>query len=100
MARRKKNMKISFEENAICVVKAKKRGFDYLPVFPSKLGDQALELFEGTMLKCIGKKQVQDDVWFFEMEVVTGKCQGDTVYVGEGVAHLLEEVPYVGNGRR
>lgn len=68
-------------------------GYDFLPVLPSRRGDDAIELKEGIILNCLGLKEVQPGVFFYEMEVVTGIKAGDTVWVGHQLCNMLDEIP-------
>lgn len=81
------------KEGEIFVVKAKKAGFDYLPVFPARRGDDTLELFDGIMLNCLGLKEIQPGAFMYEMEVITGNKSGDVVWVGHTLVNMLEQVP-------
>lgn len=84
---------LEFEEGCVCIVRAVARGYDYLPVFPSKRGDDTIELKDGILLNCLGLKEVQVGIFFYEMEVVTGPKAGDTVWIGHKLANLLDRVP-------
>lgn len=84
---------IRFAEGAKVIVRTKVAGYDFLPVLPARKGDDALDLKDGIILHCLGCKEVQPGIWMYEMEVVTGSKQGDTVWVGLKLDHLLEEIP-------
>lgn len=84
---------LKFSKGSVVIVRVKKHGYDFLPVMPSRRGDDALELKEGIILKCLGLKEVQPGVYFYEMEVVTGSKAGDTVWVGHRLDNLLDEIP-------
>lgn len=82
-----------FVEGEVCIVKAKPRGYDFLPCIPARHGDETLELKDGILLNCLGLVEVQPGSWFYKMEVVTGKQAGDMIFVGYRLADLLEKVP-------
>lgn len=84
---------LKFVEGSVCIVRVKRQGYDYLPVLPSRRGDDTIELKEGIILNCLGLKEVQPGVFFYEMEVVTGSKAGDTVWVGHQLVDLLDEIP-------
>ncbi len=88
-----RDTEVVVEEGTIFIVRAKKAGYEYLPVFPARRGDDASSLPDGVMLNCLGYKEMPGDVLMYEMEIVTGKKSGDTVYVGSKLLPLLEVVP-------
>lgn len=82
-----------FLDGDVCVVKAKPKGFSFLPCIPARFGDDALELRDGVILNCLGLKETQPGSWFYKMEVVTGNKAGDLIFVGHQLVDCLELVP-------
>lgn len=81
------------QEGTIFVVRAKRGGLDYLPVFPARREDDALMIADGIMLNCLGLKEIQPGAFLYEMEIVTGPKSGDIVYVAHKLISFLEVVP-------
>jgi len=82
-----------FFDGDVCIVKAKPKGYEFLPCIPARFGDDTLELKDGIMLNCLGLTEVQPGSWFYKMEIVTGNQAGDLIFVGHTLSELLEKVP-------
>lgn len=78
----------------ICAVTIKKHGLEFLPCFPAEKESEALELKDGTKLKCLDFKEMQPDAWFYKMQILTAEnYAGDIVYIGSKLDKFLEKIP-------
>lgn len=81
------------EEGNIAISRPDKMGYEFLPCIPFRKGDILYQIGIGVMLKVskLVKGALGDG--FYEIQIVTGQSQGETVLVPCSLTGALEKVP-------
>lgn len=84
---------IQLEEGNIAISRPDKLGYEFLPCIPYRKGDVVSQIGVGIMLKVSNLIKGALEEGFYEVQIITGPAQGETVLVPCSLTGGLEKVP-------